>query len=182
MKSFPLLEKIATALIKNNIDYMVIGGQAILLYGNPRFTNDIDIVLDSDVSKLNLIKEICEENELIRLNDDKFTMKTNVVPVYDKKEDYRIDLMFSFTEFEKNAISRAQNVLIDKTNVKYASIEDVIIMKLFASRAIDLEDVKIVLMKNHDIDKNYITEWLKRFDETPDSDLLNKFNSIIENL
>jgi len=31
-----LLAKLATALVNANIPYMVIGGQAVLLYGEPR--------------------------------------------------------------------------------------------------------------------------------------------------
>ncbi len=38
-----LLAKIATALNKAEIPYMVIGGQAVLLYGEPRLTKGIDI-------------------------------------------------------------------------------------------------------------------------------------------
>ncbi len=38
-----LLTKIATALNKAEIPCMVIGGQAVLLYGEPRLTKGIDI-------------------------------------------------------------------------------------------------------------------------------------------
>ncbi len=40
-----LLATIATALDQASIPYMVIGGQAVLLYGEPRLTEDIDITL-----------------------------------------------------------------------------------------------------------------------------------------
>jgi uncharacterized NAD-dependent epimerase/dehydratase family protein len=40
-----LLKKIAASLDKNRIPYMVIGGQAVLLYGEPRLTKDVDIIL-----------------------------------------------------------------------------------------------------------------------------------------
>jgi len=36
-----LLGRIAAALKKTGIGYMVIGGQAVLLYGEPRLTKDI---------------------------------------------------------------------------------------------------------------------------------------------
>ena len=42
---------------KSNIPYMVIGGQAVLFYGEPRFTKDIDITLGVSIEKLdNMIK------------------------------------------------------------------------------------------------------------------------------
>ena len=44
-----LLEKIARGLDKRKIPYMVIGGNAVLIYGEPRLTQDIDITLGLDV-------------------------------------------------------------------------------------------------------------------------------------
>lgn len=42
-----LLKKIARSLEKTSIPYMVIGGQAVLLYGEPRLTKDINTNYDS---------------------------------------------------------------------------------------------------------------------------------------
>lgn len=42
----PLLEKISDSLNKKGIDYIVIGGHAVLIYGYSRFTNDINILTD----------------------------------------------------------------------------------------------------------------------------------------
>ena len=47
-----LLKKIANELNTNNIPYMVIGGQAVLLYGEPRLTKDIDITLGIGIDGL----------------------------------------------------------------------------------------------------------------------------------
>jgi hypothetical protein len=38
-----LIKKIAQLLDRRNISYMIIGGQAVLLYGRPRLTRDIDL-------------------------------------------------------------------------------------------------------------------------------------------
>lgn len=40
-----LLKNLAKALNRRKIDYMVTGGQAVLIYGEPRLTRDIDITL-----------------------------------------------------------------------------------------------------------------------------------------
>ena len=40
-----LLEKIALELDSRAIPYRVVGGQAVLLYGEPRLTRDIDVTL-----------------------------------------------------------------------------------------------------------------------------------------
>lgn len=51
------IEKIAKVLRKRKIPYMIIGGQAVLLYGEPRLTKDIDIALGITIKKLSSIKE-----------------------------------------------------------------------------------------------------------------------------
>ena len=40
-----LLSEISKELGRRKIPYMIIGGQAVLLYGEPRLTKDIDITL-----------------------------------------------------------------------------------------------------------------------------------------
>ena len=47
-----LLERIAKSLKNAGIPYMVIGGQAVLLYGEPRLTKDIDVTLGADLTRL----------------------------------------------------------------------------------------------------------------------------------
>ncbi|GAF75408.1 unnamed protein product, partial [marine sediment metagenome] len=53
-----ILAKLARALDKNNIPYMIIGGQAVLLYGEPRLTRDIDVTLGDDIDILPKIIEV----------------------------------------------------------------------------------------------------------------------------
>ena len=58
-----LLSRIATALDRAGIRYMIIGGQAVLLYGEPRLTRDIDLTLgigpDEIVRLLEILPSRC---------------------------------------------------------------------------------------------------------------------------
>ena len=47
-----LIEKIARMLDEAGVRYMIIGGQAVLFYGEPRLTRDIDITLDATLEQL----------------------------------------------------------------------------------------------------------------------------------
>lgn len=53
-----LLKKVVLQLKKASIPYMVIGGQAVLLYGEPRLTRDIDITMGIGVDGLDRVKKI----------------------------------------------------------------------------------------------------------------------------
>ncbi len=56
-----LLVRIAQAPEKASIHYMVIGGQAVLIHGRPRFTGDIDITLRVNVDRLWEVHSITEK-------------------------------------------------------------------------------------------------------------------------
>jgi hypothetical protein len=47
-----LLARLASHLSRHNLPYMVTGGQAVLLYGEPRLTKDIDVTLGVDTDHL----------------------------------------------------------------------------------------------------------------------------------
>jgi hypothetical protein len=47
-----LLERIGRSLRATGIPYMIIGGQAVLLYDEPRLTKDIDITLGAGLDRL----------------------------------------------------------------------------------------------------------------------------------
>ena len=163
-----LLSKIGLCLDNHSLPYMIIGGQAVLLYGEPRLTRDIDITLGVDTNCLDRLLSAVQELSLKPLPEDiqTFVKETMVLPALDEHAGIRVDFIFSYTPFETNAIKRAKTVMILGQKVAFASPEDLIIHKIFAGRPRDLEDVRIILMKNPDIDKSYIRKWLREFDES----------------
>jgi len=178
-----LLKKISLLFIANELPYMIIGGQAVLYYGNPRLTQDIDITLGFDNSIRKKIIEFFEMNnfKILPKNPDEFILETNVLPVQDIPTKIRVDLIFSFSEYEKIAVNRAIDVIIERVPVKFAAIEDLIIHKLFAGRPRDIEDIEIVIKKNKSkIDVKYIENWLPQFLEIPGKEnLIALFNQLM---
>lgn len=126
-----ILSQIGLSLNKHNLPYMVVGGQAVLLYGEPRLTRDVDITLGVDVDRLGEVLAVVQELSLKPLH--------------------------------------------------FASPEDLIIHKVFAGRPRDIEDVRTVLLKNPDVDLQYIRGWLKEFDEaSKEKDFLKTFEGIVK--
>ena len=177
-----LLAKIARRLSRLRIPYMVIGAQAVLLYGEPRLTKDIDITLGIGVDKLEKIISLVRQLRLKILVDsfEDFVKETMVLPVMDEKSGIRVDFVFSFSPYERQAIERAKNVKISMTTVKFASLEDVVIHKVIAGRARDIEDVKSILLKNLEYDYQYVVKWLKEFDNALGAKFLNTFKKILK--
>lgn len=176
-----IIVKLAQLLKNNKIPYMLIGGQAVLLHGMARLTQDIDITLGVDVDKLGLMKKILKGGDLLIPDnvDDDFIKKTNVLIAVDQASGIKIDLIFSFTVYEKEAIKRARKVKINNYVVRFASCEDTIIHKMFAARPRDLEDVRGLLNINKEkLDLKYIEKWLKEFSGIADCDLTKEFRKI----
>ena len=177
------LAKIGASLSRNNIPYMIIGGQAVLLYGEPRLTRDIDITLGVNTDCINEFLAILKEISLKPLPEDikSFVKQTMVLPALDETTGIRVDFIFSFTPYETGAIKRAKKIKILNQEVYFASVEDVIIHKIFASRPRDLEDVRTIILKNPEIDVQYTRNWLKEFDVSSDKkDFLKTFEDILK--
>jgi predicted nucleotidyltransferase len=179
-----LLQKIARHLDKDEIAYMIIGGQAVLLYGSPRLTRDIDITLGIDTDKLQPIERLCKELglKLLPQKPAEFARETKVLPVEEPNLRIRVDFIFSFTPYEAQAMTRTKEVLMNGYPVKFASCEDVIIHKMVAGRAVDIEDVKNILIKNKDsIDLEYIRRWLLEFGKISEHEgILKRFDSLLD--
>ncbi len=175
-----LIEQLAITLDQFSIKYMIIGGQAVLIYGEPRLTKDIDVTLALDSNNLTTLAPAVEKLNLKPLTDDPrdFVRRTSVLPVKDDKTGIRIDFIFSFTPYERQAIEHARKVRIGEADVTYASPEDIVIHKVFSGRARDIEDVRAILRKNTGLNADYIRKWLKSFDASSNGDCLDTFAQI----
>ena len=172
-----LLSEIARALDEAGLPYMIFGGQAVLLYGEPRLTRDIDVTLDVDTSRapdlLHLIKE--KQWRILVERPEEFVCDTLVVPALDPKSGIRIDFVFSLTDFERQAIDRSRVVPIAGVDVRFVSLEDLIVMKTISGRPRDLEDVVSVIRKNPGFNRDEVEKWLSVFDADLDQQFSNTF-------
>ena len=156
-----------------------------MFYGEPRLTRDIDITLGVDVDHLRDVLAVVQELNLKPLPKEieSFVRQTMVLPALDEHTGIRVDFIFSYTPYETGAIKRAKKVKIMGQEVNLASPEDLIIHKIFAGRPRDIEDVRSVLLKNPDVDIQYVREWLKEFDESSEErGFLKTFESIMREL
>ncbi len=76
---------------------MVIGGQAVLVYGEPQLTRDIDITLGIDVDELERVQKAITALSLSVLAEDakSFVASTHVLPLLHAESGIRINLIFT---------------------------------------------------------------------------------------
>lgn len=145
---------------------MLIGGQAVLLHGRPRLTDDIDIALGVDPTALGAMLAACAALDLTPLPSDpeEFVRATFVLPAAHGATRQRVDFIFSSTPYERQAIERAVSVDAGGAAVPFASAEDLVIHKLFAGRARDVEDAESIARRQADtLDWGYVEHWAEKF-------------------
>jgi hypothetical protein len=161
---------------------MIVGGQAVLLYGRPRLTRDIDITLGVDTDQFAVVHALCRDLDLAVLVEDAepFAQTTKVLPAEDPVSRIRVDFIFSFTPYETQALERTQTVLMEDYSIRFAACEDVIVHKMLAGRPVDEDDVRHMLAKNrHTLDCEYVRNWLSEFGRIPEhGDILARFEAL----
>jgi hypothetical protein len=177
-----LLDRLARALDEAHLPYMIIGGQAVLLHGEPRLTRDIDITLGVDVDRqADVVTTATGLGLTLLVTPESFTKQTMVLPCLDPAAGIRIDFIFSFTPYERQAIERALLVPIGHAQVRFATAEDLIVHKMLAGRPRDQEDVTGILLKNPTLDSSYIRRWLEEFAAAVHQPLVEQFEALAKN-
>ncbi len=173
----PLLKSLAAALAARDIPYMVMGGQAVLLYGEPRMTRDIDITVGVGVERQGEVRRLVADLGLTPLADEAFTLRSMVLPSEEAASGIRVDFVFSWSAYEQEAIERGRQVDLEGTAVRFTSPEDLILQKVIAGRPRDEEDVKGVFAKNPGLDVDYVRRWLKEFSASLKEPYVDRFES-----
>jgi predicted nucleotidyltransferase len=165
-----LIAMVARELAARDLPFMVIGGQAVLVHGRPRLTQDIDITLGVGPDALDEVLAIARAAGLDPVPEDpaSFVRRTFVLPAVQPSTGIRVDFIFSTTPYEAEAIRRASRVEIRGVSVPFATPEDLILHKLFAGRPRDLEDAESVVHRKRDeIDWEYLQRWAQEFAAVP---------------
>ena len=139
-------QQLLSALIKNKVDFMLVGGYAVIHYGYDRNTGDMDIWLKTGNKNrdklINALKDfgvIDEHLEKLKAMDF-----TNPVPVfYFGKEPRRIDFitMISNVKFEE-AIQRVNYSALENGKAPVIHYNDLILSKLNSNRLKDKADIE----------------------------------------
>lgn len=74
-----------------------------------------------------------------------------------------VDISLGALPFERDLINRAGTVSIGGLDVRMASVEDLVVLKLVAGRPHDLGDVDQLVKINPDLDRGYVRALVTQF-------------------
>ncbi len=167
---------------KEKILYAIIGGIALVGHGLNKTTEDIDITLLIKLEELQVVGEkILKHFEPIYPNPLAFFESNFVLPVIHKETKIGIDFAAGLSGFDSQVIERRVRMKFGSLVLPFASIEDLVIYKLFAARDRDLADIKSIAVElKKSLDYNYIRNMLKNFYRLEREDMNENFEKIFK--
>ncbi len=169
------LRDLADWLRSESIPFAVIGGIAVSVRGEPRFTADVELVIGIDVNQALQLVERLPNSPFRPLFDgiNEVIQTAFLMPLVHAVTGIRADVAIGLSGFELQAISRVTPAEMGDFNVPVVTSEDLILMKLLASRSRDLEDVeRIVIRHRRSLDWNYLIETGQQLQEAVAQDLV----------
>ncbi len=162
--------KNVTEVIKGlKLKYCLFGGLAMQAYKRIRSTMDIDLILSVNDEKVQeLISSLEKEN--FRFDSKKGIVKIGNFEflrfIYADKGsgiDVFVDIVTAKTEYQKEIIRRRQRLKIFDIEFYIATCEDLVLLKILASRPVDKADAQSLIEENmKELDRNYLFKWAQR--------------------
>lgn len=180
-----LLQALSAAFAELRVGWYVFGAQAVLCWGRPRFTEDIDVtVLAGAVETAQLVAALERHGFSMRVEGtDAFIAQTRVVPLEFTNTGWPVDLVLGGPGLEEEFLRRAKPVVIlPGVSIPVISPEDLIVTKILAGRPKDLEDVRgVVVERARTLDAAAVRRTLSMLEDALGvSDLLPAFERFVK--
>lgn len=132
------------SLRRNKVEYLIIGGVACEIYGSPRATKDLDIIILATLENAQRLLKALEEagfgSAFLTTAEKIIANEINIFQDY-----IRLDVLTKVKGLDfKKAWQNRQVKSLKAVKINVASIEDLINSKEASNRVIDKEDIKIL--------------------------------------
>lgn len=129
-------------LIKNNVEYLIVGGYAVGIHGHPRFTGDLDIWLNPSLENAGRILKSVNEFGFSSygLSQADFTKEGSIIQL--GYPPLRIDLLTQIDGVLFNECYLNRKIVeIDELTVNFIGYNDLLKNKKASGRLRDLDDL-----------------------------------------
>jgi hypothetical protein len=141
----------------------------VQFWGEPRLTFDIDLTVFTELSnEREFISKFLAKYRPKFSDADEFALTNRVLPLF-TRSNTGIDVNLGGLSDINNAYGRSSyQRLTDKISLRVCSAEDLLIMKTIAGRPKDWLDVESVIIKQSNLDWDYVDSSLRELDLFPD--------------
>jgi hypothetical protein len=179
-----LIRDLGEVLRAEGLRWYIFGAQAVVIHGFVRQTADVDVTVEVPEDRLSpLVRRLESAGFKLRIEQDAaaFIARTRVLPMIHLGSRLPLDLVLAGPGPEEGFLERATEVEANEFRFPVISAEDLIVVKVLAGRAKDLEDVRGVLVRKREaIDLEAIRGRLRELELLLDqSDLLPRFEEVL---
>ena len=140
--------KIGQAAEAENVEWAIIGGIAMYLYGSPRLTKDVDIIASGDVSTL-------EANAPLTFGGNNYVVEIGKYKV-------AVDWIVRSDGYAKYYRAALKEAVVFPNGIKLISPEWLVILKMFAGRQKDYDDAVFLLRESDLVNRPKVKEIISR--------------------
>jgi hypothetical protein len=136
-------------LNKHNVQYVIVGGIAVLAYGTPRTTMDADIIIQMDTKELKTFAEFLARNGFFSKSldiEDAFREKSHF-SAFDKDSLFRLDIKGVYNEMDERTLKNRRAINYRGMKLYLESPEDIIANKLVFGSEQDIKDADGIYMR-----------------------------------
>ena len=159
-----ILKLVCGFLNEEGAVYVVVGGLAVLFYGIPRTTMDIDIIIAMNMDETKRFAEFLNENDFFADEEDiktAFEEKSHAT-IEDKTSMARLDIKGIYGENDRITLERRRRVSSADLAFFVASPEDMIANKLLFGSEQDVKDAEGIYVRQFDdLDMAYLEKRCK---------------------
>ena len=168
MEQEGLLKQVAAILKRLDIPYIIMGGIAVVVWGRPRFTADIDVVVQLLPQKLDALAEA-----LLKIDKDVYLDHDMMRRALERKGEFnfihpasglKVDFWIMKDDpFSRGVMQRRVRKKIANAMISLSSPEDLILNKLLWYQLTEstrqLEDIASVIRIQKKLDWKYLRKW-----------------------
>lgn len=165
---FEFLARLTALLDDANVPYMLAGSVASSFHGEPRATQDVDLVVSINVGALRRLQALVSPNDYYLDFDTarQAIERRSQFNIIDLATGWKCHLIvIKDTDFARTEFQRRQRVEVDELSLWIASAEDVVLSKLVWARQSgaserQMRDAASVLHSAREsIDGHYLERW-----------------------
>lgn len=178
-----VLSALHDVLAGAGVRWYLFGAQAVIIWGRPRLTADVDVTLALDPSEVDRILD-----PLTRAGFDPrpenprgFVLRTRILPVIHEPTGMPVDLVLAGPGLEMEFLENAREIDVGGRKIPVISPEDLVTAKILAGRVKDMEDAESVVAEQLDrLDLARIRHWLGVLEQSLDRrDLLPELERMV---
>jgi len=177
------LGDLAAFLDQRGAPFALIGGLAVAVHGEARFTVDVDAVLAVTIEEATaLLADLgASPFEPLFPGVKEVLRAAFILPLRHRATGTTVDLAIGLTGFEQHAIERAAVATLLGVPVPVVTAEDLLVMKVLAGRPRDVEDAgQIARRQGAKLDRAYVLETGRLVGEAVGEDLTRRLEALLD--